>query len=134
MAKSRWLPDSVCQPCISSDAYTQNYSRHRWGPTRQILAEQNIFVNGDTLELELIQSYKAELKEAYRELTGSREKAANFGALMDEPAENRTKILTRIERIGKGRFAQRLVPKVERKKAPGYIKSALDQIINLTTR
>jgi putative ATP-dependent endonuclease of OLD family len=113
---------------------TQNYSRRRWGPTRQILAEQSIFVNGDTLELELIQSYKAELKETYRELTGSREKAANFGALMDEPAENRTKILTRIERIGKGRFAQRLAPKVEGKKPPGYIKSALDQIIKMTTR
>jgi putative ATP-dependent endonuclease of the OLD family len=113
---------------------TRDYARRRWDSTRQILADQDVFVNEDTLELELIESFKPDLVRTYRELTGSRERAANFAALMEEPSENRTKILTRIERIGKGRFAQRLAPKVEGKKPPAYIKSALDKIIKLTTR
>jgi putative ATP-dependent endonuclease of OLD family len=113
---------------------TRDYARRRWSSTRKILAGQNVFVNEDTLELELIESFKLELARTYRELTGSREKAANFAALMEEPSENRTKILARIERIGKGRFAQRLAPKVEGKEPPGYIKSALEQIISLTTQ
>jgi hypothetical protein len=71
---------------------THDYSRRRWDSTRHILAGQNIFVNEDTLELELIESFKPELERTYRELTGSREKAANFAALMEEPSENRTKI------------------------------------------
>jgi putative ATP-dependent endonuclease of OLD family len=113
---------------------TRDYARRRWNSTRQILADQDVFVNEDTLELELIESFKLELVRTYRELTGSREKATNFAALLEEPSENRTKILSRIERIGKGRFAQRLAPKIEGKKPPAYIKNALDKIIKLATR
>ena len=114
---------------------TRDYARRRWDSTRQILADQDVFVNEDTLELgidRIIQSRPSANVPRTHWLQGKGSKlcGTHGGATLKTERE----ILARIERIGKGRFAQRLAPKVEGKRPPAYIKSALDKIIKLTTR
>ena len=60
-------------------------------------------------------------------------KAQNFNDLLEDPSENRSKILARIEKVGKGRFAQRLAGKLEGQTPPAYIKKALQRVIDLVS-
>ena len=99
------------------------------------LAEQGIFVGNRTLELDLLDNFSPEIVAAYAELHGSalaqtRFKTAVAGAAKVDEAESKEMVL-RIERIGKGRFAQRLAEKAKGKDAPAYIKNAIERIVRL---
>ncbi len=110
---------------------TQDYAKKRWASACRKLAEDNIFVNNNTLEIDLVDDFADELGESYHELVGSKTKADHFSELLQNPAANRDGILSRIERIGKGRFAQRLAAKLIGSRPPSYLKDALQRIVDL---
>ncbi len=78
-------------------------------------------------------SLASEIKESYAELVGSEAvsnkftQAVNLALQGDE--ESMTKIVVRIERIGKGRFGQRLASKIGKHEPPKYIGEAIDHIV-----
>jgi putative ATP-dependent endonuclease of the OLD family len=99
------------------------------------LRKEGIFVGNSTLELDLVNEFAAEMQSTYSDLNPSgpartRFKAAVDGAIKRDEAESNEMII-RIERIGKGRFAQRLAEKVGAKEPPDYIKGAIVRIVSL---
>lgn len=101
---------------------------------RRHLAHAGIFVGQRTLELDLLQSGAAVMVETYSELVPSPRMQHRFEdavqrVLVGDAAVD--EVLRRIERIGKGRFAQRLAEKVPRVDPPGYIRDALAKIEEL---
>jgi len=100
------------------------------------LPKHGIFVNAKTLEIDLLAHFIAEMKTAYSELTGSEEMTKAFNTEADAAAADSTKaepLLDRIERIGKGRYAQRLASKLDGKNPPAYIQNAIQSIIERVT-
>ena len=97
------------------------------------LANEGIFVGDDTLEIDLLASLAEEMKETYAEISSS-SMAGKFSdsvdAALDDDEDAEKDILKRIERIGKGRFAQRLASKIDDQDPPGYIREAIDFIVN----
>jgi putative ATP-dependent endonuclease of OLD family len=110
--------------------------QNKWSSARKLLNESNIFVGKTTLEIELLDRFSKEIKETYAELAPSGKAAASFGKLVDEATDKNNSeqwddIVARIERRGKGRFAQRLAKKVEGSEPPDYIQRALVRIAAL---
>lgn len=118
-----------------SDLLNQN----QWSSARQRLSKESIFVGENTLEIDIVPACGEQMKRAYSELkeSASSEKkfAAAIDAIRDAAAKNEDNVdansdmMSRIERIGKGRFAQRLTNKVNRRKPPKYIVQALRTIV-----
>lgn len=108
----------------------------KWPDSRKGLAEAGIFVGQSTLEVELLGDFADEMKETYDELMRSDKASAAFSKAVtkaagaDDPHEW-TPLLSRIEKRGKGRFAQRLATKIQGKEPPPYLLSALNKIRNL---
>jgi putative ATP-dependent endonuclease of the OLD family len=108
------------------------------GKTEQVvsdLRQEGIFIGDATLELDLVDKFANEMESTYSDLNTSesarlRFKAAVEGARKGEKDESDEMIL-RIERIGKGRFAQRLAEKIGAQQAPAYIKGAIEKIVSL---
>jgi hypothetical protein len=85
--------------------------------------------------LDLLEGFSSDIHSAYCELNESviarsRFKTAVEGAVKLDEGESKEMVL-RIERIGKGRFAQRLAEKVGTKEPPAYIKGAIERIVRL---
>ena len=112
---------------------TRYYSSRRWEDARRALAKDNIFLNKDTLEVELSTRFADEMVASFLELTGSKKRATSFKDLLSDPEANRDAIIDRITRVGKGRFAQRLAMKVEGATPPEYLKAALKRIVKLVS-
>jgi len=108
------------------------------GKSEQVVSDlrnEGIFVGDATLELDLVDAFANEMESTYSDLNTSeparrRFKAAVEGARKREQAES-DEMMLRIERIGKGRFAQRLAEKVGARQAPAYIKGAIEKIVSL---
>jgi putative ATP-dependent endonuclease of OLD family len=98
------------------------------------LAEQGIFVGEHTLELDLLSSLADEMKAAYTELRNSTQASGRFDAAVDRALfayeEAIAQVLSRIEGIGKGRFAQRLASKIKDQAPPVYIQQAIEFIVD----
>ncbi|MDB6066174.1 MAG: nucleoside triphosphate hydrolase [Pedosphaera sp.] len=95
-----------------------------------------IFVNDKTLEIDLLEGFASEMKATYSELANSEEKSQAFSAEADAVGADSAQaeaLLARIERIGKGRFAQRLAGKLNGKNPPAYIQKAIRFIIDRVT-
>ena len=94
-------------------------------------SEYGYFVNDSTLELEL---FEAGLGEAMvtvlvRELGVSRRRRGEFRTqIMTPDGVDEERLLRRIERVGKGRFAQSLCGHASEDVCPEYIRNALGQI------
>ena len=89
------------------------------------------FVNGDTLELELWQGGLAQRMQQVilRELPLNQASRNRIQGWIDDPATlDRDRLLALVERIGKGRFAQALAPRVTAAACPDYIRRALEHI------
>ncbi len=102
----------------------------------QVLAlaeEAGYFVNNSTLEVELfISGLGAAMKEIFE---GEWELRQKSKAMLDSWIANPdtldgARLLSRIEQIGKGRFAQMLAPFVTARSCPAYFQRALDYIRN----
>lgn len=101
---------------------------------RDLLAENDVFVGDITLEIDVATQQSTEMLAAFDELVSSelvrkRFKLALAKAVAGE-VESRKKALDRIERVGKGRYAQRLAPHLAEAAnlPPPYIAAALDRI------
>jgi putative ATP-dependent endonuclease of OLD family len=80
-----------------------------------------------TLEVELSGlGYDADFVEVYGELGGSETLQARMKEEIE--SDNFESWLGRIERVGKGRFAQRFAGKITADKIPNYIKAAVQRI------
>jgi putative ATP-dependent endonuclease of OLD family len=108
----------------------------KWPDARNHLAKAGIFVGQSTLEVELLADFADEMKETYAELMGSQKSSVGFSKAVskaagaDDPQEW-SPLLRRIERRGKGRFAQRLATKIQGEEPPPYLLSALKMIQDL---
>jgi putative ATP-dependent endonuclease of the OLD family len=94
------------------------------------VAENNVYIGAHTLEVDLCRSGAKDIMvESYSELGASdtlRDRMANE---IDE--ENFESMLGRIDRVGKGRFAQRLASKITADLCPDYIKNAIEKIVGV---
>lgn len=101
--------------------------------TREVLdlgEAAGVFLNGSTLEVELFEDGLAEIMQALLqdELSLSDEDKEDLQSWVDDPNElDQDQLLKWIERIGKGRFAQRLAEEVLAE-CPEYIRRALERI------
>jgi putative ATP-dependent endonuclease of OLD family len=89
------------------------------------------FVNGSTLEIECFHSGLAPAIEnvLQEELHLNQASLAKLQGWVNNPATlDNTAYLAEIERVGKGRFAQRLAPDVRADACPDYIRRALECI------
>jgi len=110
----------------------------KWSVALQQLAKAGIFVGTTTLEIEIIRKYPTHAKTAFAELV-SEKVAARFAEDIDrlvatneitpEAIDRHDEILKRIDRVGKGRFAQRLSNKVSGRSGPQYISDAIADIV-----
>lgn len=99
-----------------------------------LLPSHGVFVGDDTLELDLLKMFSDEMKATYKELTNSEVMSKAFDEATDSAGtDGGTAILNRIERVGKGRFAQRLAGKLNEKSPPDYILNAIICIIERVT-
>jgi putative ATP-dependent endonuclease of OLD family len=110
----------------------------KWDEAREELASDCIFVGTRTLELDIAEMHPKQLIRAFEELPVSSKAATAFSqevqAFLKERKNAETPgageaMIVRIDRIGKGRFAQRLANKLAGRKAPGYISDAIEMII-----
>ena len=98
--------------------------------------EQGIFVNGSTLEVELFGSgLEEEIQSALqKELSMSQTTLDGLQEWVDDPDEvDAEDLLKLIERVGKGRFAQRLAAEVSEDNCPDYIRRGLERIRDAVT-
>lgn len=89
------------------------------------------FVNGDTLEPELWSGGLAQAMQRVilRELSLQPASRNRIQGWVDDPTTlDRERLLSFVERIGKGRFAQALAPRVTADTCPDYIRQALEHI------
>jgi putative ATP-dependent endonuclease of OLD family len=107
----------------------------RYDEFRKALAEAGIFVGNDTLEIDLLDGFADLMVETYRAIVGSDRRTKSLeeavGATATGSDEAKQVVLSRIEDIGKGRFAQRLADKVGSREPPSYVKSAIEGIVAL---
>jgi putative ATP-dependent endonuclease of OLD family len=99
------------------------------------LTDANIFVGKSTLEVDLLENFSGSMTEAYQELSSSEKAQEKFENAIKKVKAGRSdsidEIMSRIDRIGKGRFGQRLADKVKKHEPPWYIKAAIKRIVNL---
>lgn len=109
-----------------------------WDMVRRILAKNGIFVGDQTLEVDLVDGFADLMVETYGELVDSDRRTQAFEEAVKAAriGNNQAKqnLLSRIDSLGKGRFAQRLVDKVDTREPPQHIKAAIDKIIALVER
>ena len=94
------------------------------------------FVNKNTLEPELFAEGLAEAMQMVinQELSLRRDARDNLQEWVDDPDTlDEHRLITLIERIGKGRFAQALAPYVSEDTCPDYIRRALEHIRDAVT-
>ena len=112
----------------------QAFQRSDWKGLNEGLGQMGVFVGEDTLEIDLFNcGLGPQMYESFKELGTSERWLAQFQELVDagsevNPADAQV-VLRRIERIGKGRFAQRLAGKVTVDHCPAYIKAAIQHVI-----
>lgn len=91
-------------------------------------ATYSIFIGNHTLEVDLCGSGAKDIMvESYSNLGASDTLRDRMANAIDE--EDYDALLSRIERIGKGRFAQRLASKITVDQCPDYIKKAIEKIV-----
>lgn len=114
---------------------------HEWGSNpskdRKLLALQGIFVGEDTLEIDLLGNFAHEIYETFSDFGISAKGLAklkqDIEAVLAGDEQCKDIVLARIEKVGKGRFAQRLASKLNSDAPPAYIRDAIiniaDQVV-----
>lgn len=105
---------------------------------RRLLRKANVFVGETTLETDLISTAADQMEAAYSELASSAKVQENFTAALAAAgtggAPERAKVLTYLNRMGKGRFAQRLASGLDGVEPPEYIRLAIERIFSLVKK
>ncbi len=122
------IPDGAESAAILVE--TQNAN---WDRARELLAQQGIFVGQDTLELDCVDTLDGVMVKTYADFS-STVKTTRFKEALDAAkagnADSKKEVVRRIEEIGKGRFAQRLVANLAQEQPPAYIKAAIEWIVS----
>ena len=99
---------------------------------RRELRRGNVFVGESTLELDLVPKAREAMFSTYVELEASATKQGNFRKDLDAVAAFDTTrapaILSRLTKIGKGRYAQRLAGHLDGVEPPEYLALAIKRI------
>lgn len=112
----------------------EHLSKSQFVSARLELSKSGIFVGQATLELDLIKTCPQHFKDTYLDFkNGKRFAEATDDYLKDGDAGAAGDILSRIEGIGKGRFAQRLASRLTGKEAPDYFTAAIEHIVQLVS-
>ena len=116
------------------EALREALQQRDWDSLYKQLAEGGVFVGQHTLELDLLNcGLGHRMYESFEELGAAAGWLKQFKDLVDTSSEvsedDSQAVLGRIERIGKGRFAQRLAEKVTNEPCPAYIKGAIQHIV-----
>jgi len=115
-------------------------TNRKWDKIDRLLEEFGVFVGTNTLEIDLCnEGYGDEFLATLEELGAGGKRLAKFKETLgnrnngDESEADDEYILDTIEYFGKGRFAQRLAPKLVKERIPSYIENAMNHIIKLVT-
>ena len=116
------------------EAIEEALQERDWEDLYRLLQDAGVFVGQRTLEVDLLEcGLGNQMWEAFQELGASAQWLERFEDMLNAGPEvmsdNAQDILQRIDRIGKGRFAQRLAEKVTKDKCPGYIEAAIQDIV-----
>jgi putative ATP-dependent endonuclease of OLD family len=115
------------------------YKSRKWQDINKIVAERGVLVGRRTLEVDLFNvGYGPELTSTFVELGASQKilERAKELAVMKAPmtTEAEDQFLSDIDRVGKGRFAQRFAAKVDEKRCPDYIRDSLIHIVKVLSQ
>lgn len=115
-------------------ASEEAYQRRDWDGLYELLANAGVFVGQSTLEIDLLNcGLGHQMCEAFQELGASDRWVNRFKGLVETGSEvsneDAQAVLRRIDRLGKGRFAQRLAEKVTKEHCPPYIEAAILDIV-----
>ena len=100
---------------------------------RKLLAAHGVYVGTHTIEVDLVDGAADPMNTAYRELVTSADSRASFRSELEaigRGPEQRKAFVRRIERRGKGRFAQRLAEHLGGAEPPAYIKDAIESLVD----
>lgn len=111
-------------------------AKRDYAKARKMLSAEGVFIGETTLEIDIAETLAEEMKQAYSDLSPAKSGHKKFSAAIDacpspEEAKN---VLRRIERLGKGRFGQRLASKITTQKPPAYIAAAIQHIVKAIYR
>ncbi|MDH6270227.1 putative ATP-dependent endonuclease of OLD family [Rhizobium leguminosarum] len=126
------LLDGMRTKTYDEEYFDELLSTRDWDRFDESIEEFGVFTNSDTLEVEL---FNGDFTAAM--IAGLRE--GNFGDVRtariddweaDPDTMEPDKLLPLIEAIGKGRFAQRLSSRIAGIEVPGYIKRAIEHVVD----
>ena len=116
-----------------SASLSEMHQERQWDELRDAGEEIGVFVGNYTLEVDLFDSsHGPELVDSLRELGAPRRRVQALLELANDKYElddnDAKRLLRTIERIGKGRVAQRLASRVDAKRFPAYITDGILRI------
>ena len=118
----------------NSDLLGELFDSRRWDDLHDSGKEVGVFVGNRTLEIDLFDCcHGQELVESLMELGAPRRRVRALQELVDRNTElsddDADTLLKTVDRIGKGRVAQRLASKVDSQRLPTYITDGISKII-----
>ncbi len=116
-----------------TDATISNIEEGTYEESFEKMEPFGIFVNTGTLETELFDGdYAEEMIETLREYGFSQARRTLLDQWEEDPETvDHASLLTMIEQMGKGRFAQRLATRVPGNPVPDYIAKAVNYVVGL---
>lgn len=111
------------------------FEKEQFEDLESLRMQHSIFVGERTLEIDILnnQCHK-DLVQTFRELSVSSKALENLETIMEKKdsitEEDLKRILRYIDRIGKGRFSQRLASRIKREHIPLYIEEAITSLID----
>jgi putative ATP-dependent endonuclease of OLD family len=106
--------------------------------TAALLERYDIFVGEVTLEADIAMRDPASVLAAFDDLVTGTRRRENFRNLVEEmrrnpSTDNQRQVVGAIERLGKGRFAQRLATRIRRESIPPYLERAINRVSELAS-
>ncbi|MBA3922523.1 MAG: AAA family ATPase [Nostocaceae cyanobacterium] len=120
---------------IISEVLKQDFQVNNAIPVIERLELFGIFVGDNTLEVDMLSFYEKEIGESYDQLVTGIIARNAFRASIDllKQQGDSTEYIKRINRQGKGRFAQILAAYIQAEKCPIYIQNCLNYIVTEVT-
>jgi putative ATP-dependent endonuclease of the OLD family len=102
---------------------------------RELLEGAGLYVGDSTLEADVAVVAGAAMASAFAELVASDARRANFSSAINnyqasQSIVNRRALMSRIEGVGKGRFAQRMAAHLDGIEPPDYVRRAIQRIVD----
>ncbi|MDC9835666.1 ATP-dependent nuclease [Rhizobium binxianense] len=126
------LLDGMRTKTYDEEYFDELLSTRDWDRFDESIEEFGVFTNSDTLEVELFNGdFTAAMIAGLREGNFGDVRTARIDDWEADPGTMEPdKLLPLIEAIGKGRFAQRLSSRIAGIEVPGYIKRAIEHVVD----